>query len=110
MDQELTRRGFFVRLGRAAGLAALGAIVARLSGRSPEAATSRHGPQLCRRCPVLAGCSYPEADRTRRNLGAGEADKGNLFRDRAASSDVRGLCGARPTDASSSRCIGRKVT
>ncbi|HUW57892.1 MAG TPA: hypothetical protein VMZ92_14725 [Planctomycetota bacterium] len=110
MKTKTTRRGFFVQLGRAAGAAGLGAVVARLLMRPHGKDLPRRGPDLCRRCPVLTQCNFPEAGAVRRELATGREDRGVRLRDERTAADVRGLCGARPTDSPGSRWIRRETT
>jgi hypothetical protein len=66
----LTRRELFGLGGRLFGLAAAGAIVARLAGRrimgSAAGAPSAPAASRCARCNVFEGCQLPEADLARR--------------------------------------------
>ena len=98
MKRRMTRRDFFARLGRAAGVVGLGALVGRLVGRRPG--PPRRGEELCRHCPVLARCNFPEAARLRRSPAVSATTPDH----------VRGLCGARPTDAPGSRWTMRETT
>lgn|GEM_PF-2788222 len=110
MNQRTTRRHFLVKLGRTVGFAGLGALAARLIGRSPKSGASRRREDLCPRCPVLGRCNFPEAAAVRRKLGKSRSSANVPLRDDGVIPEVRGLCGARPTDAPGSRWIRREAT
>lgn len=56
-----TRREFFARYARWGGLAALGAVAARLAWNGRGTCDR---PDPCGACPLLSGCSLPKARAT----------------------------------------------
>ena len=80
MKESLSRREWFTRLGRIGGLAALGAVAAKLL----KSAGGVRSTSLCSRCPVVPWCDKPEAATVRR--------RGDVRIPKAHARDARPLC------------------
>ena len=83
----VSRRGFLRALGRGIGFAALGALLLRIGLRPRGGARGVRGSARCRRCPVLARCSAPQALAARDANAAGRE---------APAPDARPLCAKGP--------------
>jgi len=76
--QQTTRRGFLRVMGRALGLAAIGAFLLRTGLRPAAGGGEDRFSRLCRRCPVLPGCSAPRALAVRDTAALGGRTGGSV--------------------------------
>ena len=110
MTERITRRGFFAAFWRGAAFAGLGAIVARLAGRSGRAGSPSGDAALCGRCPALGYCVLPDGAKTRRARGVDARESSGIPAGGASLSDGRGLCGLRPPESPGSTWTRREMT
>jgi hypothetical protein len=124
MNQD-SRRGFLATVARWGAVIGLGALVARLAGRTAGESDQTGPRDVCRRCRVLDACNRPDGMRTRTALGvapgdrspapswAGPPGEGAPPRERGklgGRTTERGLCGQPPDGPLVSRWVRREDT